>query len=188
MPFSAILIDDERDCLDLLNWQLATYCPEIKILAACNSPKEGLEAIAPMLGIEQMRFKNKFEYRIEVDKKIDTHFFRLPPLILQPYVENAIWHGLLHKTGDNGRLTVHLKAVPGGFQCIFEDNGIGREKSKALKSLSFKKRKSYGMQISRERIALLSKQYFQTATLDIEDLKDENGQATGTRVTATLCP
>lgn len=66
MPFSAILIDDERDCLDLLNWQLTNYCPEIKILAACNSPKEGLEAIAALkpdvvfLDIE-MPFLNGFE-------------------------------------------------------------------------------------------------------------------------------
>jgi hypothetical protein len=149
---------------------------------------EELETITLMLEIEQMRFKNKFEYHIEVDEKIDTQFFRLPPLILQPYVENAIWHGLLHKTDGPGRLGICLKAIPGGIQCTIEDNGIGREQAKAMRSRSFKHTKSYGMQIGRERIALLSGQYFQTATLEVEDLKDGNGEATGTRVTATLCP
>lgn len=149
---------------------------------------EELETIRLMLEIEHMRFKNKFEYRIEVDENIDTQFFRVPPLILQPYVENAIWHGLLHKTGAPGRLSISIATIPGGIRCIIEDNGIGRAKAKTLRSNSFKHTRSYGMQIGRERIALLSRQYFHTATLEVEDLADETGQAMGTRVTVGLCP
>ena len=149
---------------------------------------EELETIRLMLEIEQMRFKNKFEYCIEVDENIDTQFLRVPPLILQPYVENAIWHGLLHKAGAPGRLTISLASIPGGVRCIIEDNGIGREKAKTLRSHSFRHTRSYGMQIGKERIALLSRQYFQAATLEVEDLTDETGQAAGTRVTVDLCP
>ena len=149
---------------------------------------EELETIRLMLDIEQMRFSDKFEYRIEVDEAIDVQFFRLPPLILQPFVENAIWHGLLHKTGAPGRLVIRIAAIPDGIRCIVEDNGIGREKAKVLRSKSFRHARSYGMQIGRERIALLSRQYFRTAALEVEDLRDENGQAAGTRVLLDLCP
>jgi ligand-binding sensor domain-containing protein len=149
---------------------------------------EELEIIALMLEIEQHRFKNKFEYQIEMEDGLDVHFLHIPPLLLQPYVENAIWHGLLHKTEGIGKLGIFLKTIPDGFQCIIEDNGIGREKAKELKSKHLKQTKSFGMQISEERIALLPKQHFQSAELQIEDLTNRDGSPAGTRVVISLCP
>ncbi len=149
---------------------------------------EELEIIRLMMDIEQMRFRDKFIYRIVVDDGIDVQFLRVPPLILQPFVENAIWHGLLHKTDAPGKLLISIAAIPDGIRCIIEDNGIGREKARALRSNSFRHTKSLGMQIGQQRIALLSRQYFRSATLVVVDLQDGTGQAAGTRIQLDFCP
>ncbi len=144
-----------------------------------------LEIISLLLEIEQARFKHKFDYEIAVDEQVDIHHLQIPPLLLQPFVENAIWHGLLHKNDGRGKLSIRLDALPNGFRCIVEDNGIGRERAREFRNLEVRKNKSFGVQISRERMALLSKHQFRDAHLSFEDLTHADGAPAGTRVTIT---
>ena len=102
--------------------------------------------------------------------------------MIQPYVENAIWHGLLHKDGG-GQLIVNVKMTDKGMlQCIIEDNGVGRVKAKELKSKSATSRKSFGMQLTQSRLALLNRHAELNASISIIDLEDVNKEPTGTKV------
>src|SRR5690606_31026957 len=106
----------------------------------------------------------------------------VPPLIIQPYVENAIWHGLLHKTTE-GTLSVHISRKGSDMlQCIIEDNGVGRTKARELKSKTASSRKSLGMQLTESRLVLLGRQAGLDASVDIEDITNELGEALGTKV------
>ena len=98
-----------------------------------------------------MRFENKFDFTFTVDKNIDVDAYQIPPLLLQPFVENAVWHGLRYLE-DKGLLSVSFK--PQGDQLKIEivDNGIGRERSKSIKTNNQKKHKSKGVNLIKRRI------------------------------------
>jgi LytS/YehU family sensor histidine kinase len=103
-------------------------------------------------------------------------------LIIQPYVENAIWHGLLHKEGI-GRLDVHVSLEGDNMlRCMIQDNGVGREKAKEIKSKSATTRKSLGMKLTEDRINLLNEHARLNASIEIIDLKNEQHQPLGTKV------
>ena len=141
-----------------------------------------LEALKLYIEMESIRFEKKFHYQIHVDKNVQTDCECVPPLIIQPYVENAIWHGLLHKE-DAGelRISIHKKS-PGLLECIIEDNGVGREKARELKSKSASTKKSLGMRLTEDRLALLNAQSKMNASVVVEDLRTETGSAVGTKV------
>ncbi|MBX2925656.1 MAG: histidine kinase [Chitinophagaceae bacterium] len=141
-----------------------------------------LQALSLYMEMESIRFEKKFTYSIECDATINPETIYVPPLIIQPYVENAIWHGLLHKE-TAGHLWVCIsKKRSNLLQCIIEDDGIGREKAKALKSKSASNKKSLGMKLTENRLGLLSTHLSSEAMVEIEDLQDENGKAKGTKV------
>jgi YesN/AraC family two-component response regulator len=138
-----------------------------------------LEALQLYMELESLRFENKFTYKINVTDDIDTATINVPPLIIQPYVENAIWHGLMHKKeSGNLEVTVHVKDKTLYYKIT--DDGIGRQKAEELKSKSAVKQKSMGMRITADRIALL-KQHSQTSII-ITDLVLKNGNVAGTEV------
>jgi len=110
-----------------------------------------IEALKLYIGLEHMRFENKFDYRIEVDENIPLEEIDVPPLILQPYVENAIWHGLMHKE-ERGELIIHFSRSGHHLRCEIIDNGIGRLQAQKLKSKTATKTKSMGMKITSDRI------------------------------------
>jgi ligand-binding sensor domain-containing protein/putative methionine-R-sulfoxide reductase with GAF domain len=141
-----------------------------------------LEALKLYIEMEALRFDKKFSYEIKVEGNLGADTVEVPPLIIQPYVENAIWHGLLHKE-ENGHLSVRVSQNGGSMlYCVIEDNGVGRERAKELKSKSATSRKSLGMQLTQNRLSLLNKHAELNASVEIVDLKDENGTAAGTRV------
>lgn len=108
-------------------------------------------------------------------------------MLLQPYVENAIWHGLLHKDIGDGKLLIKLaKKSETLLVAQIEDNGIGRLQAKEMKSKEAGKKKSLGMQISHDRLALLNNRNGEAATVLIEDLVNVAGRAIGTRVTLNI--
>ncbi|MBC7889066.1 MAG: histidine kinase [Ferruginibacter sp.] len=140
-----------------------------------------LEALRLYIEMEALRFEKKFTYHINIDKSTNTDSLEVPPLIIQPYVENAIWHGLLHKeTGGHLSIDVRLKN-DSILECTIEDNGVGRDKASELKSKSATTRKSLGMQLTENRISLLNKHAQLNATVEIIDLKT-NDHAAGTKV------
>jgi putative methionine-R-sulfoxide reductase with GAF domain/two-component sensor histidine kinase len=141
-----------------------------------------LEALKLYIEMEALRFDKKFTYEIKVEGNLGSDTIELPPLIIQPYVENAIWHGLLHKE-DNGHLSIRVSMTGDSMlHCIIEDNGIGRYKAKELKSKSATSRKSLGMELTENRLSLLNKHARLNASIEIVDLKDEKNEAAGTKV------
>jgi LytS/YehU family sensor histidine kinase len=141
-----------------------------------------LEALKLYIEMEALRFDKKFTYSIVVDESVNTDSVEVPPLIIQPYVENAIWHGLLHKETD-GYLRISVAMISGNMiECVIEDNGIGREKANELKSKSATTRKSLGMKLTENRLSLLNKYAQLTASVDIIDLKSEDTSSEGTKV------
>ena len=141
-----------------------------------------LEALRLYIDMESLRFDNKFTYVIEVDKNVSADSIEVPPLIIQPYVENAIWHGLLHKT-EGGHLHIHISLLsPDMLQCTIQDNGVGREKATELKSKSATKKKSLGMELTENRLLLLNKYAEVHSSIEIIDLTNEHKEPTGTKV------
>ena len=141
-----------------------------------------LEALKLYIEMESLRFDKKFSYRIQVEPGVHTDCIEVPPLIIQPYVENAIWHGLLHKESP-GNLFIHVSmADEGMLECVIEDDGVGREKAKEMKSKSATTRKSLGLKLTENRLALLNKYAELNASIDIIDLKKTDMESGGTRV------
>ncbi|MCB9336573.1 MAG: histidine kinase [Lewinellaceae bacterium] len=144
--------------------------------------KDDIEALKLYIEMESMRFDNLFDYEVKMESGLDMEHTLVPPMLLQPYVENAIWHGLLQKKGEKGRLDLTLRKNNGHLICLIEDNGIGRDAAQQLKSKSANKRKSFGMKITSDRLAMLNKLAGANASVNIFDLKNKNGTAAGTRV------
>ncbi len=143
---------------------------------------EELETVELYMNIENIRFNNEIQFGITVDKEIDTHLVKIPSLILQPFLENALWHGLSSKPGEK-RIGLHVSRTnPNFINIAIADNGVGRAEAEKLKQSKVLKRKSVGIDITRERLANFSKDYQNTFEVDIVDLYDENGLPTGTQI------
>lgn len=140
-----------------------------------------LAMLETYIQLEALRFKGKIHYKILVDESIEPESTYLPSMVLQPFVENAIWHGLMHKE-DPGMITIAIREEEEDrLLCTIEDNGVGREKAQVLQEKSILKRKSMGMKITEERLRLLSKERLEQL-IRITDLKDSLDQVLGTRV------
>ncbi len=147
------------------------------------SLEKEVELLELYLKLEHSRFKDKFDYELNVDDAIELNQFQIPPMLLQPYVENAVWHGLRYKK-EKGFLKVQLfKKDTETLQIEISDNGIGRKKSAALKTDYQKKKKSKGMQNIKQRITILNEMYKDKVDVFIEDMYDDE---TGTKVILTL--
>lgn len=141
-----------------------------------------LEVLNTYIELEQMRFENKFEFELILDDKLDTYTIQVPPMLLQPYIENAIWHGLMPlKKLRKGKLKLEIKVADNLLQITIEDNGIGRERSIEIKKT--KEHKSIGMELTQERMDVLSNMpEYRNAKILVSDLHNENGEASGTRI------
>jgi ligand-binding sensor domain-containing protein len=144
-----------------------------------------LESLELYLELEALRFNYHFDYKISVPKDMDISALKVPPLILQPYVENAIWHGLMHKE-EKGLLDIEVIEENDHLYFKITDDGIGREKAAALASKSATKHKSMGLRITAHRIAILQNSEALTSPVTINDLVDANGYAAGTEITIKM--
>ncbi|MBC8153224.1 MAG: tetratricopeptide repeat protein [Bacteroidetes bacterium] len=132
--------------------------------------------------MEVMRFKDKLSFRLEIDPGLETEFVEIPPLLIQPYIENAIWHGLMHKEAG-GTVWVRVKQLREDLlQITVNDDGVGRAKAAELKSKSATKGKSFGLKMTGERIALINQVYHTQTDVQIHDLTNQQGQPAGTEV------
>jgi streptogramin lyase len=145
-----------------------------------------LEALQLYLELESLRFEQRFEYKITVADNVDAAMLKVPPLIIQPYAENAIWHGLMHlpdrQAGkkENGHLKIEICREDEILLYKITDDGIGRKKAAELKSKSASTQKSMGMRITADRIAMLQQQ--NKTSITITDLVLADGNAGGTEV------
>lgn len=140
-----------------------------------------VETLQSLLALEQLRLPDILNYKIEVEEGLDQEKISMPPMLLQPFVENAIWHGIQKKQAP-GKVSVQICSNGADWlKCVVEDNGIGREKAAQLQRASVFKRPSRGSTIINERI-----QAIEGAELNIIDLKDNGGQPRGTRIEILL--
>jgi LytS/YehU family sensor histidine kinase len=140
-----------------------------------------LEMLKMYLDLEAMRFKDSFHYQVIVDESLDQEEVMVPSLLVQPFAENAIWHGLLNKEGDK-QLTITFTNSEDGLICLVRDNGIGREAAAALKSeqVDILTHESKGMTIVKERLGLLEQRTGKKSGIIITDLYE------GTKPAGTL--
>ena len=141
-----------------------------------------LETLRLYIELEAMRFKNKVKYHINISPEIDQQYIDIPPLLIQPYVENAIWHGLMHKK-EGGNICINVSLPQEHcLQIEITDDGIGRELAAELKSKSATKQKSFGLKMTSERIDIIHQVHNINADVQILDLKDYITNTTGTKV------
>jgi ligand-binding sensor domain-containing protein len=139
------------------------------------------------LELESLRFKQSFHYSILVDENLDPDSVEFPSLLLQPFIENAIWHGLMHKEGEK-KLKVSFSTTGDKLFCEIEDNGIGREKAAIIKAqkLGAHHFDSKGTQLALQRIETLQHFGFTNASIHITDMVNDNNQPSGTKVTIAI--
>lgn len=140
-----------------------------------------LESLKLYLSLEALRFNNHFDYKISVGNDIDVTSQKVPPLILQPYVENAIWHGLMHKE-EKGQLDIEIYRENDHLYFKIADNGVGRQYASKLASKSDSKHKSMGLSITESRIANMENLQNLQSSVTINDLMNADGTAAGTEV------
>ena len=145
-----------------------------------------LKALELYIQLEVVRFDEVFEYELILDPGVDIATTYVPPMIIQPYVENAIWHGLLHRHAPGGKLVIRIWRENEVLHINVEDNGVGRQEAAFRKSKSATKQKSHGLKITAERIDIVNRIYNVDAKVNIDDLTGHNGTATGTKVSLTL--
>ena len=149
--------------------------------ASLISLESELEALQLYLEMEALRFNYHFNYKISFPKDLDTEILKVPPLIIQPYVENAIWHGLMHKE-EKGQLDIEISRENDYLFFKITDDGIGRKKAAELTSKSATKHKSMGLRITAERIAMMHSSNGNESLVAINDLINADGSAAGTEI------
>ena len=145
------------------------------------SLSDELDALNLYLELESLRFRDKFDYAITVDEDIDSLLYKVPSMLIQPYVENSICHGLMplhHK----GTVKIDIMIDNGTLICTIEDNGIGRDAALENKKSRGAEHNSLGTQITNSRLDLVNSLYGTSLKTTYTDLKNENGEAEGTRV------
>jgi tetratricopeptide (TPR) repeat protein len=135
------------------------------------------EILALYLKLEHYRFRDKFDYEIKVDPALQSDSIEVPPMLIQPYIENAVWHGLRYKE-SKGKLALKFVSDNGGLVVEITDDGIGRKRSTELKTENQKKQHSTGLKNIQERLRIINKVYRVNCHVSISDI----GENTGTRV------
>jgi tetratricopeptide (TPR) repeat protein len=140
-----------------------------------------LDALNLYLELECLRFKDKFDYTVSVEEEIDPILYKVPTMLIQPYVENSICHGLI-PLDRKGLVKIDIKLAEGYLVCVIEDNGIGREAGMERKKAKGEEHNSLGIQITSSRLDLLNSLYGTTLKTFYTDLRNEKGEPEGTRV------
>lgn len=136
--------------------------------------QQELDLLQNYLALEKTRFADKFDYEIEVDENLNMQNLQVPGMLIQPFLENAVWHGLRYRT-KKGFLTLSFKKSESHLKILIEDNGIGIEESKKQKTEHQKTREGRGMKNTLERIQLLNDLYKKDITCSIKDKENNNG-------------
>lgn len=162
-----------RITLDMSNKSLVSLEDEIKILNL-------------YLELESLRFEEMFSTKISIAPNVNPSEIKLPAMLIQPYIENAVKHGLLHTKGKK-KLTVFFKVEnPDILSCIITDNGIGRKRSGEINAMRQIRHTSFATGATQKRLELLNVNRPKSIAVQIQDLMDTNGQPSGTRVTIKI--
>ena len=142
---------------------------------------EEVKTLGLYLDIEKARFEEDFNYQILVDDEIDAENIKIPTMLLQPYVENAVKHGLLHKQGEKA-VTIHFQKETEHIKISIDDNGIGRQKSTELNAIKNKNHNSFATEAMQNRVNLLNQYNQKNISIQYIDKTNLNNQPTGTSV------
>jgi LytS/YehU family sensor histidine kinase len=143
--------------------------------------RDELDALTLYLDLERLRFKDKFSYEITVDEEIDPLLYKVPTMLIQPYVENSICHGLMPKD-EKGVVKIGMKLEEDHIICTIEDNGIGRQAAQERKKMKDPNHNSLGTRIVSSRLDLVNSLYGTSLHTVYTDLKNDKGESDGTRV------
>lgn len=152
------------------------------------SVAEECQCLDMYLELEKLRFEEKLAYTIDTSKLSTPERYEIPTMLVQPYVENAIKHGLLHKKEDRELFVSFKRSVDesGKLTCVIRDNGIGRSKAKELRAKRARLHKAFATRATKLRLDLINKNVPQEVGVRIQDLFDEQGQPIGTKVILTI--
>jgi tetratricopeptide (TPR) repeat protein len=143
---------------------------------------EEIETMELYMSIENIRFSNEIDFSVIVDSSLNLESIKIPPLVLQPFLENSLWHGLSSK-GEGKKMTIHIHKISSDYiQIDIEDNGIGRDAAAKIKAEKSINRKSVGINLTKDRLTNFSKNLINDYSIIYKDLKDENNNALGTKV------
>ncbi|HEX7411297.1 MAG TPA: histidine kinase [Bacteroidales bacterium] len=144
-----------------------------------------IDTLSNYLSLQKLRFENKFDYTMVVDPRLDTELINIPPMLAQPFVENAIEHGIF-EMDTPGRIVVTIQKKGNTILIEVNDNGIGREKDREMRKKSDKPHESLATRITEERISSLNRKYSWRISLHITDLFNENKEPAGTSVSLSI--
>jgi len=144
-----------------------------------------LDSLRLYLELEMLRFNNRFSYVISLDKSIDISVLKIPPLIIQPFVENAVWHGLMPKA-SSGQVEIDISAEKDYLSIKITDDGVGRNKSRAQQQSQTATHRSLGINITSQRIRMVHSAGTNIPPVSFVDLVDSLGRPAGTEVTLKL--
>ena len=148
------------------------------------SVQEELMAITAYLDLEKIRFQDRFDYRLEIDQKINQEEKQIPTMVIIPFLENSVWHGFLPDESIKGLIIMKLKTIGHKLMCTIQDNGVGIQKSKSLK-MNYKEKKNHhsvGIEITLERLILMHQEQKSVYEFEIHDISSEEKEQTGTIV------
>ena len=143
-----------------------------------------LEALELYIQLEQLRYDGSFTYDIKVEERVIQQHLQIPALLIQPFVENALWHGIRHRNDADGVINIDISIKDEALCCCIEDNGVGRAYASEVNSNVRKEHNSKGMSLTASRIAMVNE--VKTYAPKITDYTDENGKGTGTKVEFNL--
>ncbi len=147
--------------------------------------KDDIQALELYMQLESIRLPHPFTYQFHIDKSIDEENDTIPPLILQPFVENAIWHGLQYKS-QPGHINVYIRKKDNTLYATVEDNGVGRDMTKKPQQPLLMKKESLGMKLTEERLKILNELKKIKAQFEIIDLFTRDNRPAGTKVELSL--
>ncbi len=180
------VLTSENDKAELYLSKFAKLIRELleSSTAESISLQEEVSVLTGYIEMEALRFSNSFNYSIEVDEKIDPLHTRIPHMLIQPFIENAIWHGLLAKSSDRNLVVAFKAESKGMIRCEIEDNGVGRDASSKT-SGRFKK-KSLALGFVQQRLKLMRSTFKVNCNVEIIDKKNNAGESLGTKIVVLL--
>jgi LytS/YehU family sensor histidine kinase len=140
-----------------------------------------IETIQNYLELQKVRYAGKFDFKIDIDNAIDTEIVKIPPMLAQPFIENAIEHGIKYRETP-GHIDIRFRLEDGLIRFEVEDDGVGREKAHEIEMKQKTKHRSMATSITRDRLMSINKKLKRKIRMEIMDLKDASGNGCGTRV------
>ncbi len=178
-----IIDNDKENAVYYLN----KFSKLIRRILATTREKEitladEIETLKLYIDIENIRFNNEIDTTITIDENLSLHTIKIPSLILQPFIENAIWHGLSPKKGTKKIMISFTKEKTTHLKITITDNGIGRNKAKEIKQRKIHKKESIGIKLTEERLSNFCKEYKNKYSLSFKDLFNDDNMPIGTQV------